>query len=94
MAGAPLGNQNAAKAKRWQQAIMRALARASGKDVDAGLDNAADKLVALAVDGEKWAIEEVGNRMDGKSAQSITVGGDGENPIELRWPLPKTPLDR
>jgi hypothetical protein len=76
--GAPVGNQNAAKAKRWQQAIQRALARASNKDIDAGLDSAADKLVSLALDGDKWALEELGDRIDGKPAQAVTVAGDEE----------------
>lgn len=78
MAGAPLGNQNAKNAKRWQQAIRRALARASGQTVDAGLDQLADKVVAAALAGERWAIEEVGNREDGKPAQ--TIAGDDELP--------------
>jgi hypothetical protein len=76
MAGAPVGNQNAVRAKRWQQAIQRALARASNKDIDAGLDSAADKLVALAFEGDKWALEELGDRIDGKPAQAITHQGD------------------
>jgi hypothetical protein len=80
--GAPLGNQNAVRAKRWREAILRALARASGKDIDAGLDAAADKLVALAHSGDKWALEELGNRVDGKPPQAI-VGDDDSPPIRF-----------
>lgn len=77
--GAPLGNQNAARAKKWREAIMRALARKSGS-VEAGLDAAADKLAALAIDqSDKWALEEIGNRLDGKPAQAI-IGGDEDDP--------------
>lgn len=55
---------------------MRALARKSGS-VDAGLDAAADKLAALAIDdGDKWALEEIGDRLDGKPAQSVIATGD------------------
>lgn len=75
---APVGNQNAAKAKRWQQAIMRALARSSNSDVDAGLDAAADKLVKLAMDGDKWALDHLADRIEGKPAQAVTVAGDDE----------------
>jgi hypothetical protein len=76
MAGAPVGNQNAVRAKKWREAIMRALARKSGS-VDAGLDAAADKLTALAIDdGDKWALEEIGDRLDGKPAQSVIATGD------------------
>lgn len=74
--GGQPGNQNAAKTKRWQQAIQRALARASNKDVDTGLDSAADKLVALALEGDKWAIDHMADRMDGKPSQSIEASVD------------------
>ena len=58
---------------------MRALARKSGS-VEAGLDAAADKLAVLAIDdGDKWALEEIGNRLDGKPAQAI-IGGDEDDP--------------
>jgi hypothetical protein len=61
---------------------MRALARKSGS-VDAGLDAAADKLAALAIDeGDKWALEEIGDRLDGKPAQAI-VGDDDHPPLKM-----------
>jgi hypothetical protein len=80
---APVGNQNAKGAKLWQQAIKRALARSSGSTIDAGLDKAADKLVQAFNEGEKWAIEEVGNRLDGKPAQ-IIAGDDSLDPINVK----------
>lgn len=81
--GAPVGNRNAAKEKRWGSAITRVLARKSeGRGVDGGLDDAAEKLVCAALAGEQWALIELGNRIDGKSAQSLTVGGDEDNPIK------------
>lgn len=93
--GAPIGNQNAAKAKRWQQAIFRALARASNKDIDSGLDSAADKLVALALEGDKWAIDHLADRVEGKAAQAVTLAGDEDGgPIKLIWPIQKNPLDQ
>jgi hypothetical protein len=76
--GAQPGNQNARNAKRWQQAIRRALARKSGESVDKGLDELADIVVELAFSKERWAIEEVGNREDGKPAQ--VVAGDDDLP--------------
>lgn len=79
---APVGNQNAARAKKWREAIMRALARKSGS-VEAGLDAAADKLAALAIDdGDKWALEEIGDRLDGKPAQAI-VGDEDLPPVRV-----------
>jgi hypothetical protein len=85
MAGAPVGNQNAKTAKRWQSAITRALARAAdGKGVEAGLDTLADKLVGLAAAGEQWAIREVGDRLDGKPAQALIHQGDEDGgPVKV-----------
>jgi hypothetical protein len=76
---APAGNQNAKKAKRWEGAITRALAKvAAGAGVEAGLDTLAEKLVTAAAAGEQWALLEIGNRMDGKPAQAVSIDGDGE----------------
>ncbi len=81
LSGGQPGNQNAAKAKRWQKALERALARSSKKDVDAGLDSIADQVVAKAKEGDKEAWKEIGDRMDGKPAQSLTVAGDEDSPL-------------
>lgn len=75
---APLGNKNGAKAKIWEQAIKRALARRVSGTIDKGLDELADKLVEQAANGDQWALLEVGNRMDGKAAQAVMIDGDGE----------------
>lgn len=81
--GAPVGNKNATRAKKWREAIMRALARKAGS-VDAGLDAAADKLAALAIDdGDKWALEHIADRLDGKPAQAIIGGDEDDNPIKI-----------
>lgn len=72
------GNQYAAKDRKWREAICRALARASNETTDAGLDRMATKLVNAALEGDQWAIMEIGNRIDGKPAQAVTVQGDEE----------------
>lgn len=82
--GAPVGNQNAKKAKVWEQAIKRALARYSGSTVDAGLDILANRLVKAAVEHEDDSaaaqiMEKIGDRLDGKPAQAI-IGGDEDDP--------------
>jgi hypothetical protein len=79
--GGQPGNQNARNAKRWQQAIRRALARKYGT-VDDGLEQLAAKLIDAADQSERWAIEEVGNREDGKPAQAI-VGDDDFDSIKV-----------
>lgn len=78
LSGGQPGNKNAAKAKIWEQALKRALARASKASVDAGLDQIADKVVAQALAGDKDAWDEIAVRMDGKPAQAVTVAGDEE----------------
>lgn len=78
---AAVGNQYAAKAKRWQKSLERALARAGDGDIDAGLNPIADKVVAAAIAGDRDAWREIGDRLDGKPAQSIV--GDPENPLHM-----------
>ena len=77
--GAPLGSKNFAKNKPWADAIARALARkAQGKEN--GLNLVADQLVNAALNGDQWAIKEIGDRTDGKAAQSLAVtDGEGGN---------------
>lgn len=69
--GAPRGNRNACKAKIWEQALKRALARASNETVEKGLDLLADQVVKAALAREQWAVLEIGNRMDGKATEHI-----------------------
>lgn len=68
--GAPLGNRNAVKDKEFEAALRRALARKSG-NWRAGLDLVASKVVDLAHSGERWAIEQLADRIDGKPAQVV-----------------------
>lgn len=78
--GAPIGNSNAKKAKRFEGAITRALAKiGDGKGVEGGIDKLATQLVDAAAKGEQWALIEVANRLDGKPAQAI-IGGDDDSP--------------
>lgn len=76
MVGAPQGNQNAVKGKRWSDAINRALeARSRAKQVEA-LDVLAEKLLEACDAGDLGALKELGDRLDGKANQSIS-GPDG-----------------
>ena len=87
--GAPLGNQNGVKAKRWQSAIDRALARRCKSDGIAELDRLADlylDTVEAIATHEKPSIQgfaDFADRMDGRPAQAIT-GADG-GPLEITW---------
>ncbi len=73
MAGAPQGNTNAAKGKRWSNAIDTALAKRSKSDAQAALVELAEKLILAAEDGDAWALKELGDRIDGKAAQSMDI---------------------
>ena len=79
---APAGNHNAARAKRWREAILRALARATG-DIDKGLDAAADKVVTLALEGDRWALEQIADRVDGKATQGIQMQDENGAPVGI-----------
>lgn len=84
MAGAPIGNQNAVKGKRWQKALERQLARMGDGDMDRGLDKVAGYVVKAAVDGDKDAWKEIGDRIDGKAVQETQLGGiEGGAPIVM-----------
>lgn len=73
---APQGNQNAIKAKRWSQAIDRALAeRSKSKGIEA-LDELAEKLLANCDLGDMTALKELGDRIEGKPSQSIDITAD------------------
>lgn len=79
--GAPVGNQNAAKAKLWSAAIHRALEKRGGGDKVKALDDLAEKLLQNCDSADLAALKELGDRIDGKPAQSIV--GDEENPLQL-----------
>lgn len=77
------GNQNAYKNKPWADALRRAMARFDGGKENA-LNLIADQTVKAAVSGDQWAVKEIADRMDGKSAQSVTVAGDEDKPLITR----------
>jgi hypothetical protein len=78
---APAGNQNAAKAKQWSAAIERALDKRGAMDRKVALDALAEKLLGKCDEGDMAALKELGDRLDGKAAQAVTVAGDSENPL-------------
>ena len=73
--GAPLGNNNAAKGKLWTDAIKRALARRSDT-VEGGLNDLADTFIEAVANGDAWAMKELGDRLEGKPAQTNILGNE------------------
>jgi hypothetical protein len=80
MAGAPEGNQNAAKSKRlFNAALKRALTQDPNR-----VNSVVEKLISLAEQGEAWAVKELIDRVDGKAPQPVVGGDDDDNPISIR----------
>ena len=75
--GAPLGNQNAAKSRQFEQAVNRAIAADDGKR----LRSSAERLLDLAANGEQWATQMLRDTLDGKPGQAVTVLGDAAQPL-------------
>lgn len=69
--GGQIGNKNAAKAKVWSDAV-RLEAMKTGK-----IQQAAQKLVDMACEGDMAALRELGDRLEGKAVQSIANDTEG-----------------
>lgn len=86
--GAPVGNQNGAKAKQWSAAIERALERRGDPTIDPdqpfprgprakALDELAELFIErMVLQGDISFFREFADRLQGKAAQEIT-GADG-----------------
>ncbi len=81
--GGQIGNTNASNGAMWRNAIKRALARAKNPAGRRAIYAIADKLIEQAMAGDAWAIKELGDRLDGKAAQSLTLDHDGTLRIVL-----------
>lgn len=77
MAGAPVGNKNAARGKHWRDALKAELATFEDKKLKVkrglALRRIARQVIRDAICGEMDAIREIGNRLDGKPVQSTEV---------------------
>lgn len=80
---AAIGNQYAAKSKRWTAAIDRAIAKRSKLEGIEALDTLAEKLLAKVDEGDVSAIKELGDRLEGKPAQSVMLTGDPDHPLQI-----------
>jgi hypothetical protein len=82
---APLGNQNAAKAKVWTAAVERALSARSALDRKDALEACANALIDKALEGDMTALKELGDRLEGKPAQAVSLSGPngGDIPVSV-----------
>jgi len=69
---APLGNDYAAKGRRVEKMIERALLQEDDKRLRQGIESVLDKVA----DGDRWAIEFVTDRLDGKARQAVELSGE------------------
>ena len=80
MAGRPKGAEN--KDKQWREAIRKAVheIRTAGDGDKArkirALTLLARKLVDRAMEGDVGALKEIGDRLDGKATQGVTIDGE------------------
>jgi hypothetical protein len=77
----PQGNKNAVKGKTWADAIRKALLQYADDTVERkeALHRIALKIVEKALAGDATAMREIGDRLDGKPAQ--TIQGDTDQPL-------------
>jgi hypothetical protein len=84
--GAQLGNTNGARGKVWRDALDKAVKQYVDKDAGIkrgeALFKIATRVVAQALTGNKDAIQELGNRLDGKPHQSMDIGIHDSTPLE------------
>ena len=53
----------------------------------------AERLVAEAMAGESWAVQQVADRLEGKPAQAVVGGDDDDNPIKLLHRIERVIVD-
>ncbi len=82
--GAQPGNKNALKGTRWRNAIDKALENRCKSDGQKALVKIAEEMLKKAEEGDMTAIKELGDRMDGRAPQAITVGGDEDAPLVIK----------
>jgi len=81
--GAPTGNKNAAKGAQLTSMLVAAINDNDRAKLRSGVQKVADAFA----DGERWAIEFVFDRAEGKAAQAVTLKGDEDNPIHVNHGL-------
>lgn len=57
----------------WRDAVRRAVRRQAADGKGTQLEALADKLVACTPEGGSSSMQEIGNRLDGKSTQQLNV---------------------
>ena len=74
--GAPIGNQNAVKARMFYDKLRLVLTQQPER-----LRKIAEELVSKAEQGEPWAIKELIDRVDGKAHQAVALENSDGTPL-------------
>ncbi len=80
------------KEKVFADALRLAVNR-EAEDGRKKLAHLADRLVAEAMAGEGWAMQQIADRLDGKPAQAIVGGDEDDNPINLLHRIERVIVD-
>lgn len=73
------GNDYAAKGRIVEKMIHRALLQEDSLRLRKGVE----KLLDQVAEGERWALEFVTDRLDGKPKQAVELSGDGDSPLVM-----------
>lgn len=73
------GNKASAKGRKVEKMIERALVQEDDRRLREGVEALLDKVA----EGERWALEFVADRLDGKPKQAVELSSDPENPFQL-----------
>lgn len=69
----------------FEQALIREIKQRDLKDGDGEtLRRIAEQLVQNAINGDRLSITEIRDTLDGRPAQSVTVAGDPDAPLETK----------
>lgn len=85
------GNPNGMRPTPWAEALRITAHEPVGPDGKKRLRLLAEKTFELAMDGNLEAIQEIGNRLDGRPAQAITANVTTDATIDYAWVEQLTP---
>jgi len=83
------GNQLSAKGRRVEKMIERALVQEDDRRLREGVE----QVLNLFAAGERWAIEYVTDRLDGKAKQAVQLSGDEDSPLHVQHGLTDALMD-
>lgn len=65
--------------------LLRNRVAAKGPDGKPNMEAITDKVMQLALAGERWAVELIYDRLEGKPAQALELTGDEAKPVIFRY---------